>query len=50
MTLTKRPSSLQDKEKITTTLIVKEDVMAKKKNSRGLDELQVYLSWMTRTF
>jgi hypothetical protein len=41
MTLTKRLLLLQDEgEPKTTNLIEKEDVMAKKKNSRELDKLQ----------
>lgn len=43
MTLTKRPSLLQDKEKSFTDLIDKEEAIAKEKNSRELDELQVSL-------
>jgi len=43
MTLTKRPLFPQHKEKRFTDLINKEEVMAKNKNSRELDELQVSL-------
>jgi len=44
MTLIERLSFLQDKEnQKTTNLIEKEDVMAKKKNSRELDKLQASL-------
>jgi len=41
--LTKRPLFLQDKDKIKNKLIKKEELMAQKKNSSKLNELQEVL-------